>query len=190
MIIHPLPPPLPQSKNQLGYVHIYTGDGKGKTTAALGVLLRAAGQGQRVLMIQFLKGQRDAGELLAGQRLGTQVEILQFGRNDVRSLADLQAMDAYLANQALQYARTALSSRRRPDVLILDEITVAVHYDLLRIEDVVDFLDNRHRNTEVILTGRAAHPLLLNMADLVTVMQPVKDYYHYQNFVPRRGIEH
>lgn len=188
MNIHPRPKSQHNPKRNLGYLHIYTGEGKGKTSAALGILLRAAGQGHKVLMIQFLKGQKDAGEILAVQHLPN-VELLQFGRSDLTSLANLQAMDAYLADQGLHYARNAMQ-KRRPDVLILDEVLSAIHYDLLRLEDVVDFLDNRHRNTEVILTGRQAHPVLLNMADLVTVLQPTKQYFDQANFIPRVGIEY
>lgn len=177
------------NKKKLGYLHVYTGDGKGKTSAALGVLLRAAGQGHQVLMIQFLKGHKDSGEFLAFQKLGPQVEIVQFGREDLHSLEDLQAIDAYFAGKALDFARQAMRSNR-PDVLILDELATAVDKRLVQIQDVVDFLDNRHQETEVIITGRNAHAALLNLADLVTVMTSAKDYYGYKAFEPRLGIEH
>ncbi|MFA6475067.1 MAG: cob(I)yrinic acid a,c-diamide adenosyltransferase [Patescibacteria group bacterium] len=190
MHIHPKPTKSHQPKKKLGYLHLYTGAGKGKTSAALGVLLRAAGQGHRVLMIQFLKGHKDAGEFLAFQKLGSNIEIVQFGRADLLSLDALQAADAYFTKQGLDYARQAMRSKQRPDVLILDEITSAVHYGLLPIEELVDFLDNRHRETEVVLTGAEAHPALFNLADLVTVMQPAKHYFNYVNFAPRLGIEH
>lgn len=189
MNIHRKPKKTDQPKKKLGYVHLYTGHGKGKTSAALGVLLRAAGQGHRVLMIQFLKGDKDSGEFKAFQRLGEHVEIVQFGRADLVSLELTQAVDAYLANQALQYARTAMRGKKRPDVLILDEVTSAVHHQLIRVEDVIDFVDNRHRDTEVILTGSDAHPALMNLADLVTVLHPAKHYFDYQDFEPRLGIE-
>ena len=188
MIIHPKPSKGYNQKKGLGYVHVYTGEGKGKTSAALGVLLRASGQGLKVVMIQFLKGQRDAGDFLAAQNLPN-VEIIQFGRPDLTSLDQLQAMDNYLAAEGLNYARNTLRSRR-PDVLILDEITTAVQRNLIPIQDVIDFIDNRHRNVELILTGREAHPALLNLADLVTVMQSSKDYFGYDTFSPRLGIEH
>ena len=189
MIIHPKPERRYNHKTKLGYMHVYTGEGKGKTSAALGVLLRAAGQGHKVTMIQFMKGDKDSGELLAVQELGDHVELIQYGRNDLRSLEDLQTVDTYLANQALEYARAKMR-KKRPDVLILDELATAVEHDLLTINDVVDFLDNRHQHVEVVVTGRKAHPAILNMADLVTVMQPTKQYYSYDNFEPRFGIEH
>lgn len=178
-------------KKPLGYVQVYTGEGKGKTSAALGTLLRAAGQGHRVLMVQFLKGHKDAGELLAVANLGDHVEIVQFGRPDLASLDALQAIDAYFANQGLHYVREAMRSRRRrPDVVILDEITTAVDKQLVRVEDVIDLIDNRHRHIEVILTGGAAHPALLNLADLVTVLYPAKHYFDRPDFEPRLGIEY
>jgi cob(I)alamin adenosyltransferase len=188
MIIHAHPTAEYNPKKNLGYLHIYTGEGKGKTSAALGVLLRAAGQGHKVLMIQFLKGHRYAGELAAVKHLPN-VELLQFGRPELDDIRHLQTMDNYLAEQALHYARQAMR-KNRPDVLILDEVLPAVHYRLIAVEDVVDFLDNRHRNTEVILTGRHPHPALLNLADLVTVMEPTKQYYNHATFVPRLGIEY
>ena len=110
----------------------------------------------------------------AFQRLGKHVTILQFGRPDISRDA-VQTIDAYLANQALHHAREAMRSRQqRPDVLILDEIVTAVDKQLLRIEDVVDMIDNRHQYVEVIMTGDAAHPALLNLADVVTILHPAK----------------
>ncbi len=190
MKIHKKPAKKTNPKKNLGQVHVYTGEGKGKTSAALGILLRAAGQGHRVLMIQFIKGDRAAGELLAFQNLGSHVEILQFGRADLTSIADLQAVDAYFTEQGLNYAREAMRSRRkRPDVLILDEITTAVEHGLVRVEEVIDVVDNRHRNTEIIMTGTVTHPALLNLADLVTVLYPAKHYFDRDNFEARSGIE-
>lgn len=175
-------------KKKLGYLQVYTGAGKGKTTAALGVLLRAAGHGHSVVMIQFLKGDKASGELLAFQKLGKNVEILQFGRDDLGSMQELQTVDAYLARQGLQYARDVMR-KHRPDVLILDELATAVQHRLIPVQDVLDFLDNRHQNTEVIVTGDKTHPAILNLADLVTVMQSAKDYFDRANFEPRLGIE-
>ena len=177
-------------KKDLGYLHVYTGEGKGKTSAALGMLLRAAGQGHRVLMIQFLKGDREVGEMLAFQNLGVDVQIVQFGRPDLEHIDQLQAADAYFAEQGLNFAREALHGRQRPDLLILDELGTAIHHQLVALPDVVDFIQNRHRNTELVITGEHAHPAILNLADLVTVMYPTKHYFNYEGFEPRLGIEH
>lgn len=175
-------------KKRLGYIHVYTGDGKGKTTAALGVALRAAGQQMNVLIIQFLKGHKDYGELLAQERLKPHVQIVQFGTPEATHLHEPSAMDVYVANQGLEYARKAMVMKR-PDVLILDEINPAMHHRLINPIEVVDFLDNKHQQTEVILTGRNAPKELLNAADIITVMNTTKHPYT-DDFVPRLGIEH
>jgi cob(I)alamin adenosyltransferase len=175
-------------KKRLGYVHVYTGEGKGKTSVALGTALRASGHGLKVLVIQFIKGHKDYGELLASERLGPNVEFVQFGTPDVTRLDDPSAMDIYLAQQALDFARNEMV-HNRPDILILDEINPAARYGLVKVSDVLDFLDNKHRETEVILTGREAPPEFLNAADLVTVMVQSKSPYR-EDDLPRRGIEH
>ncbi|MDP3970142.1 MAG: cob(I)yrinic acid a,c-diamide adenosyltransferase [bacterium] len=189
MIIHPKAENNFNSKRNLGYLHIYTGEGKGKTSAALGVLLRAAGQNHKVTMIQFLTGDKDRGELKAVQQLGNNVEIIQFGRNDLQSIDDVHSVDAYFASQGLNYAREVMR-RSQPDVLILDELITAVNLELVPLADVIDFLDDRHNNIETIITGRDAHPVLLNMADLVTVMESTKHYYDNDSFTARQGIEY
>ncbi|MBI2411326.1 MAG: cob(I)yrinic acid a,c-diamide adenosyltransferase [Candidatus Kerfeldbacteria bacterium] len=175
-------------KKRLGYIHVYTGDGKGKTTAALGVALRAAGAKMNVLVIQFLKGHKDFGELLAHDRLKPYVDIVQFGTPEFTNLHDPSAMDVYLANQGLDYARRAMVMKR-PDILILDEVNTAMHHGLIKTTDMLDFLDNKHQETEVILTGRNAPKELLNAADLITVMTTTKSPYG-EDFIPRFGVEH
>ncbi len=175
-------------KKRLGLIHVYTGEGKGKTTAALGVALRAAGHRMRVLIIQFVKGHKDYGEILATEKLMPYVEIVQFGTPQRSDLNDPSAMDQYLVKQGLEYARTAMLNNR-PDVLILDEINTALHHKLMPLEDVLNFLDHKHQETEVILTGRSAPAPLLNAADVVTVMVTTKSPYN-DDFVPRKGIEH
>lgn len=175
-------------KKRLGLVHVYTGDGKGKTSAALGIALRASGHKMRVLIIQFVKGHKDYGELLAQEKLKPHLEIVQFGTPEPTNLNDPSAMDMYLAEQGLAFARNAMVMKR-PDILILDEVNTALHHKLLGITDVLDFLDNKHQQTEVILTGRNAPKELLNAADLVTVMTTTKSPYD-ENFVPRKGVEH
>ncbi len=175
-------------KKRLGYVHVYTGEGKGKTSAALGVALRAAGHKMKVLVIQFVKGHKDYGELLAHDKLAPHIEIVQFGTPDPTDLADPSAMDQYLAKQGLEYARRAMVMKR-PDILILDEINTVLHHEIVKLEEVLDFIDNKHQETEVILTGKNAPSKLLNAADLITVMTTTKSPYH-KDFLPRKGVEH
>lgn len=175
-------------KKRLGYIHVYTGEGKGKTSAAMGIALRAAGHKLRVLVIQFIKGHKDYGELLALEKLRPHIEIVQFGTPEATDLHDPGAMDMYLAEQGLEFARRSMVMKR-PDILILDEINTAMHHELLKIEDVLDFLDNKHQETEVILTGRNAPSRLLNAADLITVMTTTKHPYD-EDFIPRKGVEH
>lgn len=183
----PLPERAPQRR--LGLIHVYTGDGKGKTTAAIGLAIRAVGQDLRVCIIQFLKGQKESGELKALDRFQPQLELIQFGVPASSSLGDPTPMDQFLCTEALAYARRRMTDDR-PDVLILDEINVALHHGLVGVNDVLDFLDNKHRYTEVVLTGRNAPPSLLNAADIVTVMTGTKHPYAAEDFVPRWGIEH
>lgn len=175
---------------KLGRIHVYTGDGKGKTTAALGVAMRAMGTGLSVLIIQFLKGHKDYGELRFLNNFSQPgLAIVQFGTTEYTDLEHPAALDLYLATQGLDYARRAMIMRR-PNVLVLDEINPAMHYGLIATQDVLDFLDHKHQETEVLLTGRNAPSSILNIADIVTVMNSVKHPYDDPAFTPRYGIEH
>lgn len=188
MYWHKRPPEEFNPKKRLGLVHVYTGDGKGKTSTALGVALRAAGHRMHVLVIQFLKGHKDYGELLVQDRLNPYVEIVQFGTPEPTNLHDPSSMDKYLAQEGLDYARRAMVMNR-PDILILDEINTAIYHNLIPVHEVLDFIDNKHQETELILTGRNAPKDLLNAADIITVMTSTKHPYD-DDFVPRKGIEH
>lgn len=175
-------------KKRLGLVHVYTGEGKGKTTTALGVALRAAGHQLRVMVIQFIKGHKDYGELLVQDKLNPYIEIVQFGTPEPTDLENPSATETYLAQQGLDYARRAMVMKR-PDILILDEINTATHHGLIELEELLDFIDNKHQETELILTGRSAPKDLLNAADIITVMTTTKHPYD-EDFKPRKGIEH
>lgn len=171
-----------------GKIHVYTGEGKGKTTAALGLAVRAAGHEKKVLVVQFLHGNKEAGEFLVQNKLAPFVEIMQFGAEEGTDVLNPTDMDMYFAQQAMEFVRRQMVTRR-PDLLILDEVLPAVHFGLLDVQDVTDFLDNKHVNVEVVLTGRHAHPAFLNRADLITVMQSIKSYLHDPEFEGRKGIE-
>lgn len=188
MYWHKRPPIEFNPRKRLGLVHVYTGEGKGKTTTALGVALRAAGHQLRVLVVQFLKGHKDYGELLAQEKLNPYIEIVQFGTPEPTDLDNPSATEIYLAQQGLDYARRSMVMKR-PDILILDEINTAVHHGLIDTKELLDFIDNKHQQTELILTGRNAPKELLNAADIITVMTTTKHPYD-EEFLPRKGVEH
>ncbi len=169
-----------------GLVQVYTGEGKGKTTCAFGLALRAVGQGFQVYLIQFLKGQ-DTGELRAARRLAPELTVQGFGRPGMVNLKNPAPEDLALAQEALNLAREVIAAGEH-DLVILDEINVAVAYNLIPLEEVLDMVRRRPPWVEVVLTGRAAPPELLEAADLVTEMVPVKHYWE-AGVKARRGIE-
>lgn len=170
-----------------GLVQLYTGDGKGKTTAALGLALRAAGHGFKVCFIQFMKGKIDYGELKAASMLSPYLEIHQKGRETFVSKENPDPEDVRLARDGLQFAKEAVHSGRY-DIVVLDEINVAVDYNLFPKEEVLELIRSKPRHVELILTGRYAPQELIDAADLVTEMQLVK-YWDYIKLGPRVGIE-
>ena len=168
-----------------GYVQVYTGDGKGKTTAALGLALRASGHGMRTYIGQFMKGQH-YGELDAF-RDSLLVTIEQYG--DVRCIRREEVTPEHIAQaqQGLERVRQAMLSDRY-DIIVLDEVNVTIWFGLLTVEEVMALLDQQPAHVEVILTGRRAPPELIERADLVTEMREVKHYYQ-QEVPARTGIE-
>ncbi|MDP3182879.1 MAG: cob(I)yrinic acid a,c-diamide adenosyltransferase [Desulfobaccales bacterium] len=169
-----------------GLIQVYTGDGKGKTTCALGLALRAVGQGLKVYMVQFMKG-RETGEARAAARLAPDLTLRSFGRPGLVNLRSPAPEDLALARQALDLAK-ALIKAGEHDLIILDEINLALTYNLIPLEEVLTMLRERPQWVEVVLTGRQAPPELLALADLVTEMRPLKHYYE-AGVKARRGIE-
>jgi cob(I)alamin adenosyltransferase len=170
-----------------GMIQVYTGDGKGKTTAALGQALRALGHGFRVYMIQFMKGDPGYGELRAGRRLEG-LTIQQFGRTDFVDRDHPAPGDIALARKGLEHAREIMAAGQH-DLLILDEINVAMDFGLVPVEAVLELMGNKPKDMELILTGRCAPEKVIQAADLVTEMREIKHYYR-QGEVARDGIEH
>ena len=168
-----------------GYVQVYTGDGKGKTTAALGLALRASGHGLRTYIGQFMKGQR-YGELDA-LRDYPAITIEQYG--DVYCIRREEVTPAHVAqaHRGLERAREALLSGEY-DIVVLDEVNVTIWFGLLTVDEVLAFLDEKPEHVEVILTGRRAPQEIIERADLVTEMREVKHYYQ-QGVLARKGIE-
>jgi cob(I)alamin adenosyltransferase len=171
---------------QRGCVQVYTGDGKGKTTAALGLALRAAGAGLHVFIAQFIKGVHSS-ELDALERYSDLITIRQYGCGRFIH-GEPEPEDIEAAEKGLTEARAALASGDY-DVVILDEANVAVHFGLFGAADLLALLDARPERVELVITGRKALAELIKRADLVTEMREVKHYYA-QGITARRGIEH
>jgi cob(I)alamin adenosyltransferase len=169
-----------------GLVILYTGPGKGKTTAALGLALRALGHGLPVHLIQFLKG-RPTGELEAARRLPG-FSVARFGREGFVDLKHPAAADVAVAQEGLREAARALSDGGYR-LVILDEVNVAAGHGLVAPEAVLAVLADRHPGVDVVLTGRDAPEAFLEAADLVTVMQEVKHPYR-TGVAAREGIEY
>jgi cob(I)alamin adenosyltransferase len=170
-----------------GLIQIYTGDGKGKTTAALGLALRALGRGLRVVMIQFLKGDGETGERNMAGRLSPDFVIKPMGRNGFVDPANPSSRDIGLAQAALTEARRILDEKAC-DVLILDEVNVAVSLGLVAEAPVLRLMDAKPHHTELILTGRNAPASFMEKAHLVTTMECSKHYFN-QGEPARVGIE-
>jgi len=170
-----------------GYIQLYTGNGKGKTTAALGLALRAAGAGLRVIILQFMKGQAYS-ELEALRKFAGAITVEQLGSESFCRVGD----DTYgehlaLARKGYERALAALESREY-DVVILDEIVTALHFGLVTEEDLFALLDKKGGGVEMIITGRGASENLIARCDLVTEMREIRHYYEV-GVQARKGIE-
>ena len=177
------------SRNPLkkGYVQIYTGNCKGKTTAALGLAFRAMGHGLRTYIGQFMKGQR-YGELRAARLVKPYITIEQYGRRGFVHVQDPpDPCDLKLAEEGLAKARRAILGGRY-DIVILDEIITAHHFHLVEIDNIVELIKIKPANLEMVLTGRGAPRELTDAADLVTEMLEIKHYYS-KGVDARNGIE-
>jgi cob(I)alamin adenosyltransferase len=174
-------------KTFLGKIHVYTGDGQGKTQAAFGLALRALGRGFKVIVIQFMKG-ADSGENLIQKRLAPDFKIYRFGRTKFIKKGEAEKEDIELAKKGLAHA-LKMAKTHQPDILILDEINVALDFGLLTLDEVLKFLDEIPKGIEIVLTGRNAKKEIIDRADLVTNMKKVKHYYD-KGLQARLGIEY
>jgi cob(I)alamin adenosyltransferase len=172
-----------------GLIIVHTGPGKGKTTAAMGTALRAVGQGMRVLMLQFLKGSWHYGELDAVQAFGDKFIMKQMGRGFVKvGGAEPDPEDVRMVEEAWNEAERAILSGEW-ELVILDEINYAISYRMLDPAKVVEVLRRKPEMVHVILTGRNAHPTIVDLADTVTEMRQVKHAYE-RGVMAQRGIEY
>ncbi len=164
-------------------IHLYTGNGKGKTTAAFGLAMRNAGWGGRVLVIQFLKG-LPSGEVISASKLG--IEVRQYGTGKfIRGRVDEKEYE--MAEKALEDSREALRSGNYT-LVVLDEVCMAVHLEIIKEDDVLNILSERAPSTEVVLTGRYAPESFYKLADYVTEFLDIKNPYA-RGVTARKGIE-
>jgi cob(I)alamin adenosyltransferase len=169
-----------------GYVQVYTGDGKGKTTAALGLALRAAGAGLKVYIAQFIK-MGDYSEIkFLRNRLSDIITVEQFGLGRFTK-GNPSGEDLRIARKGLEMIRKVLSSGKY-DVVIMEEANIAVKYGMFSADDLIAVIDAKPENVELVITGRHAHPRIIERADLVTEMKKIKHYFE-KGVAARIGIE-
>lgn len=159
-----------------GYIQVYTGNGKGKTTASLGLAVRAAGHGLKTVIIQFMKGWIDYGELKGVAMLSPLVTIHQAGRDTFVDRESPDPEDVRLARDGWELAKETILGAKA-DIVVLDEINCAVDFGLLPVGEVLDLLRRKPDGMEIVLTGRGAPEEIVDAADLVTEMREIKHYY-------------
>ncbi|MHC3129075.1 MAG: cob(I)yrinic acid a,c-diamide adenosyltransferase [Candidatus Bathyarchaeota archaeon] len=170
----------------MGYIYLYTGTGGGKTVNALGLALRSVGHERKVVIIQFLKWWKNTGEYKIREKLQPFYEIYQFGRDGWIGLDNLGEEDRRLSKEGLNFAKKVVEEKK-PHLLILDEINLALHCNMLEIKEVMEFLDSIPEGTDVVLTGRYAPKELVDRADFVN---EVKDIKHPEEMVTTEGIQY
>ena len=174
-------------KNTNGLVHVLTGNGKGKTTAALGMILRATGHGWKVFLISFMKGDYNYGEYKSLAKLPN-VKMAQFGLRQLIDPNNIKPEEKEQAMLALATAREAIMNSSY-DLVVLDEVNVALGFNLINLEEVIKLIEDKPSHVELVLTGRYADARLLEMADLVTEIVKVKHPFD-KGIKARKGIEY
>ncbi len=167
-------------------IYLFTGEGGGKTIAALGLALRAVGHKRKVIFVQFLKGRTDTGEFKAAKKLSPYLKIYQFGRKQLVNLKKPDPADLLLAQKGFDFARRAV--KMRPQLLVLDEINLVIAAGLLAEKEVIAFLRSVPKTIDVVLTGRHASGKLYQLADGVSVVKKVKHVFD-RGIPARKGIE-
>ena len=184
------PPERLPEKPRHGLVLVITGEGKGKTTSCLGIAVRAVGYGMRVLMVQFIKGSLYYGEIDGARRLAPEFELLPMGRGFVGIRGDELPWEEHVAaaRDALSLSRERMLSGKY-DVIILDEVNVAVHLGLLDVSEVTSLVRERPENVHLILSGRYARDEVIRLANLVSEVRNVKHPYD-QGIEAEKGIDY
>ena len=170
-----------------GLIQIYTGNGKGKSTASYGLALRASGRGFKTIIIQFLKQGNCYGEHFAIEKIEN-IDIKSFGQPKFVNFKNPAPEDIKLANEAFDFSKKTINEGKY-DIVILDEINIAVHFNLIKFENVIEMLRNKPENVEVVLTGRSAPKELIEIADLVSEIYEIKHPYQ-KGINAREGIEY
>lgn len=177
---------------QHGYIQVYTGNGKGKTTASLGLAMRALGRNWKVLIIMFTKGGNDYGELNSFTELSPAIKnnlkIIQAGLDRIVYKNNQNERDKAEIRKGWELAKQAIKNREY-QLLILDEANIAIDLGILDVNEVVDVLNNKPDEIEIVLTGRNAHPKIVEIAHLVSEINPVKHYWD-TGIAARKGIEY
>lgn len=168
-----------------GTVYLYTGEGAGKTTNALGLALRCLGHGYNVVIIQFLKWWKDTGEYKFRKKFPSQYQIFQYGRKGWIGLGKLNERDRKLAQEGLEFAKKIV--KQKPRLLVLDEINLALHCKLLDVNEVIEILKTVPKQTSVVLTGRYAPRELVKFADFVNEILDIK---HPEEIPTEKGIQY
>ncbi|PKL50561.1 MAG: cob(I)yrinic acid a,c-diamide adenosyltransferase [Nitrospira bacterium HGW-Nitrospira-1] len=170
-----------------GYIQVYTGNGKGKTTAALGLALRAAGAGLKVFIAQFIKKQKCSEHRIIRERLNDLITVKQYGEGFILK-RDITPSDRQAAQKGLLEIREIIKSNEY-NMLILDEVNVAVHYKLVSLDDLLDLMESKPEGVELIITGRYAQQEVISRADLVTEMKEIR-HYGEKGVKARKGTEY
>lgn len=177
---------------QHGYIQVYTGNGKGKTTASLGLAMRALGRNWKVLIIMFTKGGNDYGELNSFRELSPEIsnnlKIVQAGLDRVIYRDNQTEKDEQEIKKGWELAKTAIQNNEY-QLIILDEANIAIDMGILDVDEVISVLENKPEEQEIVLTGRNAHPKIVEIAHLVSKIEPVKHYWD-TGITARKGIEY
>jgi cob(I)alamin adenosyltransferase len=182
--------PQQERRKVTGLIVVLTGDGKGKTTSALGMTVRAAGHGMKVCIIRFMKGGLHAGEFDGIKLLGPNVEDYVMGKGFCGIPGDRSSPEEHreMAQEAIRLARDKLASGAF-DLMVLDEVNVALKLNLVDLPQVLDLIDKRPASTHLILTGRDAHPDIIALAHTVTEMREIKHAYQ-EKIEPQKGVDY
>jgi cob(I)alamin adenosyltransferase len=178
---------MPKETSGKGMVHVYTGGGKGKTTAALGLALRAIGHGGKVFMLQFMKGSKNYGEIIAAEKYLPDLTIIQSGLETFVSKEEPAEVDIRLALEGLKLAKKVVAENHH-DLVILDEINVALDFKLIPLNDVIELIKSKPTEMELVLTGRYAPKEIIELGDVVSDVTLVNHPY-YHGVEARQGIE-